>query len=42
MQPAVGDPALAGVGLDDLQRALPTSAVLGFCMSEASALVMLS
>ena len=32
MQPALGDPALAGgVGLDDPQSSLPTPAMLGFC-----------
>ena len=28
VQPALGEPALAGVGLDDLQRSLPTLAIL--------------
>ena len=31
MQPAVGDPASAGVGLDDPQRSLPTPTILWFC-----------
>ena len=29
VQPAPGDPASAGVGLDDPQRSLPTPAMLG-------------
>ena len=33
MPPALGDPAWAGVGLGDPQRALPTPAMLGFCDS---------
>lgn len=31
VQRAPGDPAGQGLGLDDLQSSLPTSAVLGFC-----------
>ena len=33
VQPALGDPASAGVGLGDPQRSLPTPTILWFCVS---------
>jgi len=41
VQPAVGDPTLAGgVGLDDPQRSLPTLNILWFCDSVITSLLL--